>query len=126
MKSLQVGPLQDAVKRVPLKQVSKLQILPENIKALVPAKPLQLGGMNTAIHARGECAAFEAVTAKITPAKAGGHRARLDDLGHGLRADRLRADPRRSRCGGQGRGLAHRRSLSVAAAAKFAGRPAPR
>ena len=85
--------------RMAVEQVAKFEILPEHIKALVPAKPLELCGMNTAIHARSERATFETVAAEIASAKAGCHRARLDDLGHGLRADGLRADP------GQGRGL---------------------
>ncbi len=86
------------------KQIAELQIFAKNVKALLPAEPLQFGRMDTAIHASGERAAFEAMAAKIAPAKAGGHRARLDNLGPGLRADRLRADPRRSRRSGQGRG----------------------
>ena len=84
---------------MPFEQVAEFQILTEHVKALVPAEPLQFCRMDTAIHACGERAAFEAVAAEIASAKTGGHGARLDDLRHGLRADRLGADP------GQGRGL---------------------
>ncbi len=48
----------------------------------------------------GERAALEAVAAEVVPPEAGRHGARLDDLRHGLRRDRVAADP------GQGRGLA--------------------
>ena len=95
-----------ARERVLLEQVAKFEILPEHIEALVPVKPPKLCGMNTAIHACSERATFEAGAAEIAPAKTGGDRARLNDLDHGLRADRVRADPRRGRRGGWGRGLA--------------------
>lgn len=86
--------------RMPLKQVAKLQILPTHVKTLVPYEPLQFGRRDAAVHAGGERAAFEAVATKVMPPEAGRHRARLDDLRHGLRGDCVAADTR------QGRGLA--------------------
>jgi hypothetical protein len=35
---------------MPLKQIAKLQILAKQIEALVPPEPLQLGGVNAAVH----------------------------------------------------------------------------
>lgn len=94
---------QHALEWVPLEQIAKFKILLKHIKALVPAKPLQLGRMDTAIHARGERAALQAVAAEIAPTKARCHGACLNDLDDSLRAYGLRADP------GQRRGLARRR-----------------
>ncbi len=37
---------------MPLEQIAKLEILPKHVEALVPSEPLQLGRMDTAIHAR--------------------------------------------------------------------------
>src|SRR5208337_1624971 len=90
---------QHAVKRVSLEQIAKLQILPEHVETLVAAEPLELGRMFATVHASGERAALEAVSAEIPPLESRLHGARFDDRGDGPGRDRLTADP------GQGRGL---------------------
>ena len=84
---------------MPLEQIAELGILFKDVEASVPSKPLQLGRMDAAIYSGRERAALEAVAAKVVPPETGRHRACLDDLHHGLRGDRVFADP------GQGRGL---------------------
>jgi len=48
-------------------QVAKLQVLAQDVEALVRTETLQLGGVFAAIHAGAEGAALEAVAAKIPP-----------------------------------------------------------
>ena len=81
-------------------QVAKLQVLAQDVGALVRTETLQLGGVFATIHAGGEGAALEAVAAKTPPAEPGFHGARLDDGGDRPGRDRQGAEA------GQGRGLA--------------------
>ena len=83
-------------------QVAELQIFAEHVEALVPAEPLELGGVGAGSHAGAEGAAFQAVAAELAPREARRGGTGLDDPG-----DRARGE----RCGakaGQGRGRVRR------------------
>src|SRR5271166_3341246 len=57
--------LQHAAERMSFEQIAELQVFAEHIKALVAAEPFEFGGMHAALHAGGQCAAFQAVAAEI-------------------------------------------------------------
>ena len=109
--------LENSAERVAFEQVAELEIVAEHVEALVPAEPLEVGGVDAVLHAGGERAAFEAVAAEVAPAEPGGHGAGLDDLADRPGRQRLGADA------GQGRGLTRGRG---GAAARRAGTPARR
>jgi hypothetical protein len=71
-----------------VEQVSKFQVRAEQIEGFVAAEPLELGGVDAAIHARGQRAALEAVAGEVAPGKAGRDGARLDDVGYRARRER--------------------------------------
>lgn len=77
---------------MPLKHIAKLEILPEHVKTLVPAEPLQLGWMDAAIHAGREGAAFETVPAKVPRYEPCSSRKRLNDPSDRARSERLAAN----------------------------------
>jgi hypothetical protein len=90
-----------------LEHVAELQIVPEHVEALVASQPLEPLRLDAAIHARWERAALAAGAAAVMAGKTGRHRARLDDLRHGLRRDR--PVPIRGRAGGSPGGAPWRR-----------------
>ena len=83
---------------MPLEQVAELEIFAEHVKTLVPAEPLELGGVRAGGHAGAEGAALEAVAAELAARETRGLGAGLDDARDGARRQRRGADR------GQGRG----------------------
>jgi hypothetical protein len=73
--------LQNALERVAIEQVAELQLLAEHIQAFVAPEALELGGVDAAIHARGQRAALEALAGEIAPAETRRDCARLVDGG---------------------------------------------
>jgi hypothetical protein len=75
-------------------QVAEFEILAEPVEALVPAEPLELGGMGARLHAGAEGAAFQAVAAELMPSEPRCGGAALDDARDGARRQRAFADRR--------------------------------
>ena len=84
--------LQDAAKGMPLEWIAGFQILVEHVVALVPAEPLELGGMHPTIHPRCHRTPFEAVAADHVSIVAGRGSAPLDDPRDRTAVERIRAD----------------------------------
>lgn len=80
--------LQHTTERVCLERVAELEVLIEHGVALVPAELLEPGEMHAEVHAGGERAALEAVSAQSGAVEAGSGRAALDDAGYGAGVDR--------------------------------------
>jgi len=81
-----------------VEQVTELQILAEDLVALVPAEPLQLRRTHASVQAGRQRAAFEAVAADLQAREASRNRARLNDQCQGACRQCVRTEP------GQGRG----------------------
>ena len=48
------GTLQNSTKRGTVEQVAKFQVIAEHLVTLMPAEPLQFGGVHAAVHAGGQ------------------------------------------------------------------------
>jgi hypothetical protein len=77
------GNSEGPAKWVAFKWIAELQILTENVEALMPTQAFEFGGVLAKVHARGGRVAFKTVAAKIPAAKSSGGCSRLDDLGNG-------------------------------------------
>ena len=54
-----------------VEQVAEFEVFAEHIEPLVPAEPLELGGVDAALRAGGERPALEAVPAELARREAG-------------------------------------------------------
>ncbi len=70
----------------------ELQTFAPHIKAFMPAEPPELGGVGAALHARGEGAALEALTAGVPRHKTRCRGARLNDAADRPGGERLAAE----------------------------------
>jgi hypothetical protein len=78
--------LQRTAKWMPVEQIPEFEVLGQHVKTFVPAKALEICGIDTMLHGGDELAALEAVPAQIPVAESSAHGA---GLGNGRRGNGL-------------------------------------